>query len=239
MLTHVIASALPAPAALAAPPTPAPNSAAIMADDLGWGEPGCCGQERIRTPRPDRMAAEGARFTQACSPAPVCAPTRCSLMTGLHTGHAPIRDNREVQPEGQAPLSAGTVTLPRVLKGAGYATGMFGKWRLGAPGSEGEPNRHGFDRFFGYLCRRQAHNFCPTHLRRNAERVVLEGNTKGSLVGTHDAHDLFFAEALAFIRDRRDRPFFVLFEQARRLMADLRIRSEPFPFPALDAPSPR
>lgn len=208
MLKTLIALAVVAlPWAGAAEPPARPNFVVIMADDLGWGELGCYGQRKIRTPRLDRMAADGMRFTHAYSPAPVCAPTRASLLTGLHTGHAPIRDNKEVQPEGQASLPAGTPSLPRLFKDAGYATGVFGKWALGAPGSEGEPNRHGVDSFFGYLCQRQAHNFYPTHLWRNAEKVELGGNTRGNLVGRHYSHDLIFDEALRFVREHRDRSF--------------------------------
>lgn len=186
-----------------------PSFIYIMADDLGYGELGCYGQTKIRTPRLDRMAAEGMRFSQFYAAAPVCAPTRCSLITGLHTGHSFIRDNREIQPEGQLALPEGTVTLPLLLRRAGYTTAMTGKWGLGAPGSSGEPNRQGFDFFFGYLCQRQAHNFYPTHLWRNADKVILEGNTPRNIVGRHYAHDLMVDEALRFIRENHDRAFFL------------------------------
>ena len=116
-----------------------PNIIFIMADDLGYGDLGCYGQKEIKTPNIDRLAAEGTRFTDCYAGSTVCAPTRCVLMTGLHTGHAFVRGNREVRPEGQAPMPADIVTLPRLLKKAGYTTGMFGKWGLGAPGSASDP----------------------------------------------------------------------------------------------------
>lgn len=205
----ILAALLVPHARVGAQPDRPPSFIYIMADDLGYAELGCYGQEKIRTPRLDRMAAEGMRFTQFYSAAPVCAPTRCALITGLHTGHAFIRDNREVQPEGQLALPEGTLTLPLLLHRAEYATAMTGKWGLGAPGSSGEPNRQGFDFFFGYLCQRQAHNFYPTHLWRNADKVILEGNTPRNVVGRHYSHDLIVEEALRFIRANRDRPFFL------------------------------
>ena len=136
-----------------------PNIVFILADDLGYGDLGCFGQQKIRTPNIDRLAASGMRFTRHYSGSPVCAPSRCVLMTGLHPGHSAIRDNKEIQPEGQASLPAGTETLARALRKVGYRTGCFGKWGLGAPGSPGEPLRQGFDRFFGYNCQRHAHNY--------------------------------------------------------------------------------
>ncbi|MBL9002528.1 MAG: arylsulfatase [Phycisphaerae bacterium] len=198
-------------AALLCGPAPAapPNFILILADDLGYGEPGCYGQRIIRTPRLDLMAAEGARFTRAYAAAPVCAPSRCQLLTGRHAGHAFIRDNREVKPEGQLPLPESTVTIARRLRSAGYATGCAGKWGLGPPGSSGDPLNQGFEFFFGYNCQRQAHNFYPTHLWRNSEKVMLDGNTPGNLTGPHYAHALIMDEALAFIRRSADQPFFL------------------------------
>ncbi|MGH9843613.1 MAG: sulfatase-like hydrolase/transferase, partial [Blastocatellia bacterium] len=108
-----------------------PNIIFILADDLGWGDLGSYGQKKIRTPNLDRMAAEGIRFTSFYAGSPVCAPSRCSLMTGKHGGHAFIRDNKEVRPEGQWPLAANEVTIPELLKARGYTTGAFGKWGLG------------------------------------------------------------------------------------------------------------
>jgi arylsulfatase A len=216
--TRLAVFAVCAAACLAQGPATRPNFVFVMADDLGYGEVGCFGQTKIATPRLDRMAAEGTRLTQWYASAPVCAPTRASLMTGRHMGHAPIRDNREVQPEGQAPLPADATTLPGVLRAAGYDTAMIGKWGIGAPGSPGEPGRQGFDAFFGYLCQREAHHFYPDHLwrltpdaaSRDAVRVPLPGNAKKA--GPSHAQDLFRDELRAFVRGRaarRDRPFFL------------------------------
>lgn len=187
-----------------------PNIVLILADDLGWAQLGCFGETRIRTPHIDRLAAEGTRFTQAYSGSPVCAPSRCVLLTGLHTGHAHVRDNLEVQPEGQTPLPAGTPTLPRLLQAEGYATGLIGKWGLGFPGSAGEPLAQGFDHFFGFNCQRRAHNHYPPELWRGRDRVRLEGNDGGP-TGRQYAPDLFEREALDFISANRARPFFLFF----------------------------
>jgi arylsulfatase A len=201
-----------------AAPAPAdrpPNVIFILADDLGWAELGCYGQTKIRTPHIDRIAAEGIRFTQHYAGSPVCAPSRCVLLTGLHTGHAFIRDNRENggwgpdQPEGQLELPPGTVTLPRVLQQAGYRTAAIGKWGLGGPGSSGAPNRQGFDFWYGYLCQRVAHNHYPTHLWRNGEREDLPGNTWGNLTGATYAPDRMAEEALRFIERNQNRLFFL------------------------------
>jgi arylsulfatase len=186
-----------------------PNVVLIVADDLGYGELGCYGQVKIATPHLDRLAAEGLRFTQFYAGAPVCAPSRCVLLTGLHTGHAFVRDNVEVQPEGQLALPAGTFTLARALDSAGYATGLVGKWGLGAPGSSGTPEKQGFDEWFGYLCQRQAHSFYPTHLWKNGERVELAGNALGATAGREHAQPLLAAEALAFLERHRAEPFFL------------------------------
>lgn len=192
------------PRATAAPP----NIVFIMADDLGWGELGCYGQKIIKTPNIDRLASEGMRFTQCYSGSPVCASSRCVLMTGKHTGHAYIRSNSEVQPEGQKPIPDEEVTLAELLKKQEYATGAMGKWGLGYPGSEGDPNNQGFDLFFGYNCQRHAHNHYPRYLWRNDQHVILEGNSR-ELTGKHYSQDLFIEEALAFVREHRDRPFFL------------------------------
>jgi|SRR5579884_2213052 len=185
-----------------------PNIVLILADDLGYGEVGCYGQKKIRTPNLDRMAAQGLRFTQFYAGAPVCAPSRCALMTGKHGGHAAIRDNKEVQPEGQEPLPPGEVTVAELLRKQGYATAAIGKWGLGPPGSEADPIKRGFDLFFGYNCQRHAHNHYPTYLWRNDRRIPLEGNTGGA-TGKQYSHDLLEAEALKFIREHKDGPFFL------------------------------
>jgi arylsulfatase len=184
-----------------------PNIVLILADDLGYSQLGCYGETKIRTPHIDRLAAEGTRFTQAYSGSPVCAPSRCVLLTGLHTGHARVRDNREIEPEGQLPLPAGTPTLPRLLQTEGYATGLVGKWGLGYPGSAGEPLAQGFDSFFGYNCQRKAHDHYPPELWRNRERIRLDGGPAGRPY----APDLFEREALDFIAANRRRPFFLFF----------------------------
>ena len=185
-----------------------PNIDLVVADDLGYADLGSYGQKRIRTPNLDRLASEGIRFTSFYSGSPVCAPSRYVLMTGRHGGHAYIRDNKEVSPEGQWPIPDSTVTMPELLRERGYATGAFGKWGLGFVGSEGDPNRQGFDLFYGYNCQREAHNFYPTHLWRNERKVMLDGNNRG-LTGRQYSHDLIETEVLRFISDNRDRPFFL------------------------------
>ena len=176
-----------------------PNFIYIMLDDAGYGDFSCFGQEKFKTPNIDRMAKEGMRMTQFYSGSTVCAPARCSLMTGLHTGHCQVRGNREIQPEGQAPLKDGTPTLPLILSKGGYKTGMFGKWGLGSPGSASDPANH-FDTFYGYNCQRQAHTYYPGHLWSNKEKVPLDGHTY--------AHTLIADQALKFIRKNRKKPFF-------------------------------
>ncbi len=178
-----------------------PNIILIVADDLGYAELGCYGQKKIRTPNLDRMAAQGMRFTQNYAGSPVCAPSRCCLMTGKHGGHAAIRNNKAVKPEGQEPLPAGEVTVALLLQKLGYTTAAFGKWGLGPPGSHADPNRMGFGLFYGYNCQGHAHNHYPTYLWRNDRRVELDGKQY--------SQDLFEAEALRFVRANRDRPFFL------------------------------
>jgi len=177
-----------------------PNIIYIMADDAGYGDFSCYGQEKFSTPHIDRLAAEGMRFTQHYSGSTVCAPTRCSLMVGRHTGRISVRGNREHQPVGQMPMDAEETTVAELLQQAGYATGAFGKWGLGYPGSHGDPLNKGFDVFFGYNCQRNAHTYYPTWLYDNAERIELDGQTY--------SHDLIMERALRFIRENRDRPFF-------------------------------
>lgn len=177
-----------------------PNLIYILLDDAGYGDLGCYGQDKFATPNIDRLASEGMKFTQHYSGSTVCAPTRCSLMTGVHTGHAYVRGNREVKPEGQAPMPADIVTIPRLLADSGYTTGAFGKWGLGAPGSESDPMEH-FDRFYGYNCQREAHTYYPGHLWSDRERVELDGETY--------SHPLIMDEALAFVRANAKTPFFV------------------------------
>lgn len=178
-----------------------PNIIFILADDLGYGDLSCYGQEKFTTPNIDRLASEGMKFTQFYAGSTVCAPSRCSLMTGYHTGRCYIRGNRD-QPAtlGNFPIPPETVTVAKVLKKAGYATGCFGKWGLGGPLSEGAAFRQGFDIFFGYYDQRHAHNHYPDHLYKNEQRIELDGKTY--------SHDLMEKEALDFIRANKDKPFF-------------------------------
>lgn len=183
-----------------------PNIIYIMADDLGYGDLSCYGQQRFQTPSIDAMAREGIMFTQHYAGATVCAPSRASLMTGLHTGRTSIRGNREIKPEGQHPLPDDALTVAKLLKGAGYTTGMFGKWGLGGPESEGHPNKQGFDDFFGYLCQRQAHYFFPKHLWKNNQKIEYPENIEENITYSHD---LIMQEALRFIEENKDKPFFL------------------------------
>jgi len=170
-----------------------PNILLFVVDDLGWGEVGAYGQRTLRTPVLDGLAADGVRFTEAYA-TPTCAPTRASLLTGLHTGHARVKSNRDA---GRG-LAARDITVAEVLRDAGYTTGVVGKWGLGPDhgNNPSHPNRQGFDYFFGYLGQQQAHDYWPTHLWRNGERVGYSENVGAD---TTYAADLFTAEALAFL----------------------------------------
>lgn len=222
-----------------------PNIVYILADDLGYGELGCYGQTKIETPNIDALAASGIRFTQHYSGSPVCAPSRCVLMTGKHTGHAHIRGNDEWKErgdtwnfalavedpnlEGQRPLPAGTNTIGTLLQSGGYKTAIVGKWGLGAPLTEGIPNKQGFDFFYGYNCQRQAHTFYPRHLWKNEEKdwldneLVVPGTklAEGADPNDPDSYakyqltdytpELMLDEALGFIRENKSDPFFLYF----------------------------
>lgn len=188
------------PAMAADQPTERPNIVYILLDDAGYGDLSCYGQQKFQTPNIDRLAKEGMKFTQHYSGSTVCAPTRCSLMTGVHTGHSYVRGNREVKPEGQAAMPADIVTIPRLLQTAGYTTGAFGKWGLGAPSSPSDPAEH-FDLFFGYNCQREAHSYYPEHLWRNLQKVPMDGETYSATV--------IMDEALKFVRSNREKPFFL------------------------------
>lgn len=194
-----------------------PNILLILADDLGYGDLGCYGQQRIRTPNLDRMASEGMQFTQYYAGSTVCAPSRCSLMTGKHTGNCTVRGNVDVlmRPE--------ETTVAELLKRAGYATACIGKWGIGHPPDPEDPHRHGFDHFFGYLSMWHAHNYYPDFLWRNREKVPLDNvvqhpekhykEGQRELVGLAKekrdySHDLFTEEALKYI-DAQDKPFFL------------------------------
>lgn len=215
-----------------------PNIVLIVADDLGYGDLGSYGQERIRTPQLDRLAAQGMRFTRHYSGSPVCAPSRATLLTGLHTGHAVVRDNDEMNErgdvwgdtliEGNHPLPPGTYTIGRMLQEAGYVTAAIGKWGLGGPGDSGEPNLQGFDHWYGYMCQREAHNYFPTHLWRDGMREELPGNlpfrahqhlpadadpddpaSYSPYRGETYSVDVMVEDAVAFIRQHSDDPFFL------------------------------
>lgn len=186
-----------------------PNIVYILADDLGYGDLSCYGQSHFETPNLDKMAAEGMLFTQHYAGCTVCAPSRSSLMTGQTTGHTPIRGNKEVKPEGQWPIPDSTYTMAEMLKKAGYVTGGFGKWGLGYPGSEGDANMQGFDEFYGYNCQRIAHNYYPSHLWDNQEKIMLTDNT-GDKYEQYSA-DSIQAHALNFIEENKDRPFFLYY----------------------------
>jgi len=228
---------------LACGPDPAsvparPNIVLIVADDLGYGELGSYGQEKIRTPVLDRLAEQGMRFTRHYSGSPVCAPSRATLLTGLHTGHAVVRDNDEMVErgavwadtliEGNHPLPPDTYTLGRMLQDAGYVTAAIGKWGLGGPGDSGEPNLQGFDHWYGYMCQREAHNYYPTHLWRDGVRETLPGNSYFSAhqrlpagvdptdlrsyeryAGETYSFDVMIEDAVRFVRARPDDPFFL------------------------------
>lgn len=234
-----------------------PNVILILADDLGYGELGCYGQQKIETPNIDALARNGMKLTQFYSASPVCAPARCSLLTGKHGGHAYVRGNDEWRErgevwnfakavenpelEGQRPIPANTLTLSKVLQKNGYRTAVIGKWGLGAPLTDGIPNKQGFDFFFGYNCQRQAHTYYPKHLWKNTEKVWLDN----SLVPPHTkldpgadpydpdsyqkftlkqyAPDLMFQEMSTFIEKNRHQPFFLYW-------------ATPLPHVALQAP---
>ncbi|QIH34734.1 arylsulfatase [Sphingobacterium sp. DR205] len=185
-----------------------PNIILILADDLGYGDVGFNGQKLIKTPNIDRLAKEGMIFSQFYAGTAVCAPSRSALLSGKHTGHTSIRDNLGVKPEGQYPIADSVLTIAEILKNAGYKTGAFGKWGLGPVGSEGDPNRQGFDRFYGYNCQSLAHRYYPSHLWDNHEKVVLKQN--GDLEHTVDyAPDLIQQQALDFIGRHKEEPFFL------------------------------
>ena len=197
-----------------------PNIVLVLADDLGYGELGCYGQKWIQTPNIDRLAKEGIKFTQFYSGQTVCAPSRCTLMTGMHQGHAVIRNNGNPAARkkigkgdplyfpGQNPIPLETVTMAEMLKDRGYQTAAIGKWGLGFEGSSGDPNRQGFDLFYGYNCQRHAHNHYPRFLWRNGEREMLPGNDREATGKTY-SQDRFTQVALEFIDENKDRPFFL------------------------------
>ena len=204
----------------ASPRAKRPNIIYILADDLGYGDLGCYGQQQIKTPNLDRLAAQGMRFTQHYAGSTVCAPSRCVLMTGRHVGHAQVRGNREVKLMGQWPMAMDTRTMAHLMKAAGYQTALIGKWGLGGPGSASHPNRMGFDHFFGYLCQRHAHNYYPEFLIRNHQRVPLDNEIQDRFKRRGDgagvaarkkvyALDKLMEEALTWISGHKAAPFFL------------------------------
>jgi len=188
---------------------PPPNIVFILADDLGYGDLSCYGQQKFSTPNIDRIAQQGMLFRQHYTGCTVSAPSRSCLMTGLHTGHTPIRGNKGWQPEGQWPLPGSSVTIAEMLKAKGYSTGAFGKWGLGYIDTEGDPNSQGFDEFFGYNCQSLAHNYYPDHLWHNHEKILIHENDSGK-TGGYSA-DLIHKEALAFIEQNKGKPFFLFY----------------------------
>ncbi len=189
-----------------------PNVVFILADDLGWGDLSCYGQERFETPNIDALAANGLRFTQCYSGTTVSAPSRSCLVTGTHSGHTAVRGNVELPPEGQFPLPEDSQTFFKDLKSIGYTTGAFGKWGLGGIGSTGDPGKQGIDSFFGFNCQLLAHSYYPDHLWDNDFRVELEDNRDDIPYGRGTyAPDLIHEKALKFIDDRADdgKPFFL------------------------------
>ena len=183
--------------------TDKPNIIFILADDLGYGDLSSYGQQKFKTPNIDRLATEGMKFTQMYAGSTVCAPSRCSLMTGYHTGHAVIRGNGAGKPFGDAPLPESVVTIHELLKNSGYRTGVFGKWGLGAVGNSGDPNKQGVDQFFGYYSQREAHLYYPSRLFDNGRQIDLDGKTY--------SHDLIMNKGLEFIRQNYRKPFSCFF----------------------------
>ncbi|MEM7015371.1 MAG: sulfatase-like hydrolase/transferase, partial [Verrucomicrobiota bacterium] len=207
-----------------------PNVVFILADDLGYTELGSYGQKLIKTPRIDQLAEEGMRFTRCYSGNAVCAPSRCVLMTGRHPGHAQVRNNKAQKPEGQWPITDDEITIAELLKEEGYVSGAFGKWGLGNIWSTGNPMKQGFDRFFGFNCQAHAHTYYPETLWSDNEKVKLENNppvpghaslTEGAdpadpksyhvFKGQDYAPDRINEQALAFIKENKDKPFFLYY----------------------------
>ncbi|EMI56300.1 arylsulfatase [Rhodopirellula sallentina] len=186
-----------------------PNVIYILADDLGYGDLSCYGQTHFETPNIDALAKRGMKFTQHYSGSTVCAPSRCALLTGKHPGHAAVRGNAEIMPEGQQPMPADTFTMAHMFQNAGYTTGLFGKWGLGAPGTVSEPLKMGFDRFYGYNCQRQAHHYYPYFLWNDNQREMLWGNF--GLETDDYAPYLIQDQTLDFVEANKDQPFFCFY----------------------------
>jgi len=221
------------PRAFADPAPAKPNIVFLLADDLGYGDLGSFGQTKIRTPNLDRMAEEGMRFTAHYAGSNVCAPSRCALLSGKHPGHGYIRENKgglgPNAAEGQEPVPAGELSFPPTLKKLGYTLGGFGKWGLGGIGTTGDPLKQGFDQFFGYICQAVAHNYYPDHLWDGDTRLALANATFSAhqklpqnadaadpasyapYIGKEYAPDLICERARQFVRENKDRPFFLYY----------------------------
>ena len=180
-----------------------PNIIFIFADDLGYGDVGCYGQEKIETPNIDLLAKKGMRFTQFYAGTTVCAPSRSSFLTGQHTGHTAVRGNKGMQPEGQTPLPDSIITFANILQQNGYATAAFGKWGLGYITTSGDPNKKGFDKFFGYNCQTLAHNYYPDHLWSDHEKIIFSPSDSVY------SGDIIHRQALSYISHSGDKPFFL------------------------------
>lgn len=204
-LTLVLVTALPSFAA-----DRPPNFIFVLSDDIAQGDLGVYGQKLIQTPRLDQMSREGTRYLQAYCGTSVCAPSRSSFFTGLHTGHCPVRGNYEVAPDGQLPLPAETVTIAEVAQSAGYATSTFGKWGMGFFGTTGDPGKQGVDHFFGYNCQRHAHSYFPTYLYDNDQAFILPGND-GQGVGQTYAQELIQNDLIKWVRQQGDQPFLMFY----------------------------
>ncbi len=183
--------------------TKKPNIIFIFADDLGYGDIGCYGQQKIETPNIDKLAQKGMKFTQFYSGSTVCAPSRSSFLTGLHTGHTAIRGNVSYPPEGQTPIPDSVITFANLLQQNGYATAAFGKWGLGYITTSGDPNKKGFDLFYGYNCQTLAHNYYPDHLWSNHDRIDFAA--KDSVYSA----DIIHQQAIQYIKNSGEKPFFI------------------------------
>lgn len=236
-----------------------PNIVYILADDLGYGETGAYGQQKIETPNIDALVESGMLFTQHYSGSPVCAPSRYMLMAGVHPGHAYIRGNdgmasrgaiwnyeaMQKNPglEGQRPIPDSTITIAEVLKQVGYRTGAVGKWGLGGPDTEGHPNRQGFDFFYGYLCQRQAHTYYPDHLWKNEERVFLDNELVNPHSGLPDSLDPYDPASYARFQDQPDYAPALMLEEMLEFIEDN--QDDPFflyyatPIPHVSLQAPR
>ncbi len=186
--------------------TKKPNIIFILADDLGYGDIGCYGQQKIATPNIDNLAKMGVRFTDFYSGSTVCAPARSTFLTGMHTGHGAIRGNVTLKPEGQVPLPDSIITFPMLLQQNGYSTAAFGKWSMGFITTTGDPQKKGFDEFYGYNCQTLAHNYYPDHLWHNHDRVDLSINLK---YDSGYSADLIHSQAMKFLAEKHTAPFFL------------------------------